>query len=267
MKKRIISVVIAAILVVFPFKVFAQVEETTLPDTLTSENIKISDKTYKENDDQVTLYLFRGQGCSHCEELLNYLNSIIPKYKDKFKLRAYEVWYNEDNRALQEKVAKKLNVDAEGVPFLIIGKQTFYGFQESDKSKIVKAIEKEYSSKERYDIIKEVKSNKKAKKNDALFIIIPVLIIGVILFLTRSSEDDETVKVEKDSKEKVEAKTTDVKKTVKAQKSETEEKPKDEVKKTTTKKATTKKSTSKKVTSTKTQSKAKTTKKTTKAKK
>ena len=266
MKKRIISVVIAAILVVFPFKVFAQVEETNLQDTLTAENIKISDKTYKENDDQVTVYLFRGQGCGHCEELLNYLNTIIPKYKDKFKLKAYEVWYNEDNHKLQEKVAKSFNVDASGVPFLIIGKKTFIGFQESDKSKIVDAINKEYSAKKRYDIMKEI-NTKKAKKNDALFVIIPVLIIGVVLYLTRSSEDDETVNVDKNDNSKSDEKIVDTKKVVKAKKTTSDEKPASSTKKSTAKKSTEKKSTTKKTTTAKTQTKAKTTKKTTKSKK
>ena len=30
---------------------------------------------YAENDNQVTLYLFRGSGCSHCHDFLEFLNN------------------------------------------------------------------------------------------------------------------------------------------------------------------------------------------------
>ena len=129
MKKRLIALVVG-LLLVLPFTVFAETESMGLADTFAAEDIEISTK-YKETDKQATIYLFRGQGCSHCLDLLNYLNSILDEYGNKFKLVSYEVWNNTDNADLEEKVAELLNADVQkgSVPFLIIGDQYFIGFK------------------------------------------------------------------------------------------------------------------------------------------
>lgn len=191
MKKVLIALMLIAGMF-FYTNTYAETEATDLEETLKAENIKLSGD-YKENDKQVTLYLFRGEGCSHCQELLEYLNSIVKKHGDKFKLRAYEVWNNEDNNELKEKAAKELEVEADGVPFLIIGENTFIGFGEDDKEKIVDAINKEYkkSSDERYNLMANIKSAKKDKNNEnsALIVLIPILVFGVVIFLTRRPEE------------------------------------------------------------------------------
>ena len=120
-----------------------------LKDTLAAEEIKIADANYKETDDQVVIYMFRGQGCSHCLEFLEYINSIVKEYGSKFKMRSYEVWNNSDNGSLQVKVAEKLGAEVEqgSVPFVIIGDTTIVGFQESDKKTITDTIDKMYKQK------------------------------------------------------------------------------------------------------------------------
>lgn len=191
--KKIITLCLLLIISMFICtSVNAKTETTDLEETLKAENITLS-SDYEEKDDQVTLYLFRGEGCSHCQELLNYLNSIVKKHGNKFKLRAYEVWNNEDNNELKDLAAEELSIKADGVPFLIIGKNTFLGFGEKDKAKILDSINKEYKKKveDRYDVIDKVNAKQKNKKSDnsALIIIIPVIVLGIIIFLTRRPEE------------------------------------------------------------------------------
>lgn len=185
-----------------------------LKDTLAAEGIKIADSNYKETDDQVVIYMFRGQGCSHCLEFLEYINSIVKEYGSKFKMRSYEVWNNSDNGSLQVKVAEKLGAEVEqgSVPFVIIGDTTIIGFQEADKKTITDTINKMYKQEvsERFDVMKL--EEKPAKKNDALWIIIPILVFLVYVFLTKT--DSPEVKEEPVKKE---ATVKEVKKEVKAE--------------------------------------------------
>lgn len=192
MKKRLLILIIS-LLVLVPNLVFAKTVSTNLEETLTAEGLKLENKDYEETDDQVTIYMFRGQGCSHCLDFLTYLNSISKEYGDKFKLRAYEVWNNEDNINLQGEVAQFLgtNVNKGSVPYVIVGKTTIVGFGGDDKKVLTDAIDSEYEKTTKYDVMKEMKPSKKEKKSKGIvtYIIIGVLAALVIFFLTRKSED------------------------------------------------------------------------------
>ena len=51
--------------------------------------------TVKAESEKITVYLFRGKTCSHCEEALEYINNhrdLIPK---NVEIVTYEVWENE----------------------------------------------------------------------------------------------------------------------------------------------------------------------------
>ncbi len=68
-----------------------------------------------------------------------------------------------------------------GVPLLIIGENTFYGFEESNKEKIITAIENEYKKEKRYDLFDAMEKKEEEKNpNDALYILIPVLAIIIV---------------------------------------------------------------------------------------
>lgn len=77
----------------------------------------------------VNAHLFYGEGCPHCAKERDFLNSIKNKYP-QLKLTEYEIYYNKDNNALLQKVAQSLQVDSGGVPFLVIGDQSYIGFSE-----------------------------------------------------------------------------------------------------------------------------------------
>lgn len=138
---------------------------------------------------KINVYMFRGQGCPHCAEAEEYFKKLEKdvEYSKYYTLKDYEVWYDEKNNELMNKVAKKLKEQASGVPYIIIGKKTFNGFSESTEKEIKDAIKKEYNSKKSYDVIKEL--NTKKEDNSAVPIIITisvaVLIIGGLVFLTK----------------------------------------------------------------------------------
>ena len=136
-----------------------------LEETLTEEQIEHDLSKYKENDKQVTIYMFRGSGCGYCKKFLTFLNSIVDEYGEFFKLESYEVWADKKNAALMEEVADVLETTISGVPFIIIGDQTFPGYSDRYDESIKKAIKDLYNSKERYDIFEELEAKKQEEAN------------------------------------------------------------------------------------------------------
>jgi len=175
------ALVLVLTLVMMPNTVFAQktYETTNLEQTLKAEGIKYDLKNYKETDDQITIYLFRGNGCGYCKKFLTFLNSITDEYGKYFKLQSYEVWYNKDNSKLLENVAEFLDEDAGGVPYIIIGDQVFPGYHESYDEQIKKAILDLYNSEERYDVFVEM-AKAEQTNNSQTIDIKPLIIISAI---------------------------------------------------------------------------------------
>lgn len=170
-------VVLLAIFLVLPFGVFAEDENNT-----TNE----SETTASNDDKKVNLYLFRGEGCPHCAEAEEWFDSIKGEYGDYFKVVDYEVWNDEDNAKLMEKVAKLRKEDVSGVPYIIIGDKSWNGFDESYEDEMIKQIKSVYSQdvSKRYDIMNYVNdssSNSKTKKSsssDVLALIIILIVVG-----------------------------------------------------------------------------------------
>lgn len=94
---------------------------------------------------QVNLYLFWGDGCPHCAKEKTFLTNILPKYPEA-ELNTYEIYHNQNNVGLMQKTADKLNANASGVPFLIIGDKYFVGFSEGVTDKEIESRIKQCSS-------------------------------------------------------------------------------------------------------------------------
>ena len=128
-----------------------------------NKEIKLTDMTENNisySKEKINIYLFYGEGCPHCEELKNYLNSLDNKEKSYFDIYTFEVWNNSTNQQFMKESAKSLNKEVSGVPFLIIGNKTFEGYSESMNIKIKKAIETEYKLNGKNDYYKKYKSAK-----------------------------------------------------------------------------------------------------------
>lgn len=77
--------------------------------------------------DEVDVYFFWGDGCPHCEKEKAFLEDLKDEY-DEVNVFDYEVWYDDENRALLEQMAGALGVQISGVPFTIIGDDYISGY-------------------------------------------------------------------------------------------------------------------------------------------
>ncbi len=150
----------------------------------------------------VNVYLFHGSTCPHCQELLEWFSTIEDEYGDKFDLVKYEVWEDEKNAELLSLTGEYLGIQVSGVPFMIIGEETFSGFAPSeDPALIIQAITEEYEkdTTERANIVdKVIKENnwvhdekEKDKKTTDLIIGVSaiIVIIGLIIIIRKARED------------------------------------------------------------------------------
>ena len=160
MKKRALLLM----LLMLPMMVMAKENEkisvsdyktTGLEETLKLDGIDITYDSYKENDKQVPIYLFWGNGCGVCKNFLTFLDSITDEYGKYFKLVAFEVWYDANNSNLMTTVSNYLGQPAGGVPYIVIGDQVFGGFSENSEESIKKAIKDLYDSEEKYDVFED----------------------------------------------------------------------------------------------------------------
>lgn len=193
MKNKFLSIIGLFLLLLIPVHTFATTDETTskeyvsmnLEETLAEEEIEPVFSDYKETDDQITIYMFRGKGCGYCKSFLNYINSITDEYGKYFKVRTYEVWYNSNNSELMTEVSDFLEEPATGVPYIIIGDKVFPGYADVYNEDIKTAITELYNSKDRYDVLKEIEKEKTLStiKNIVNTCIPAICIIGTIIVL------------------------------------------------------------------------------------
>ena len=125
-----------------------------------SLNVEVEDNIEEDIEEPVgekfNMYLFWGDGCVHCHNLKIFLNDLEPKYKDMFDLYAFEVWGNPDNQTLMGRFAKTMGDNPKGVPYLIVGDESFNGFSSSMEDDIIQAIIDEYKSDVKHDAFKNL---------------------------------------------------------------------------------------------------------------
>ena len=91
-----------------------------------------------EAKENVTLYFFHGNGCPHCAEEEENLIKKLDK-RDDVKVVKYEVWYNEKNAKILDKISETFNKGT-GVPYNVIGDTVILGYNDSNKTQIERAI-------------------------------------------------------------------------------------------------------------------------------
>lgn len=185
MKKYITLLLLVLLMPTFVFAKPAYTSQT-LQEALKDEKIEADLGDYSESDEKVNIYIFRGNGCPHCQEFLKYVaNDLIKEMNDKFNLVSYEVWNDKDNAELMEKVAKQLGEEASGVPYIVIGDKSFSGYAESMNEEIKEAINKLYESEEKYDIFDKLeidpKEEKKETKTDNTSVVVLIVIASITI--------------------------------------------------------------------------------------
>lgn len=190
MKKLKYLFVVFVAFLAMPFMVFADDTEAT-PTPTPAET--------EETPSKVNVYLFRGEGCPHCEEMLEFFDSIEEEFGQYYTMNTYEVWYNQDNAELMQDVADKLGVSVTGVPFLVIGDQTWNGYASSYDAEIEAKILSEYNSDSRYDVM----TAEEPKANNVAAVLIVVAVVGVIggiVYVLRASTGDTVEDTEEENR-------------------------------------------------------------------
>ena len=133
---------------------------------------------------KVNVYLFRGEGCPHCEEAIEWFEGTLAEdeeYKDLYNLVKYEVWYDQTNSDLMQSVATELGTEASGVPFIVVGTEYFSGFSATQSpDKIKTAIKEAYESEDYQDVVEAVKKGQSIEKKEDNSSILPIIIVSAV---------------------------------------------------------------------------------------
>ncbi len=81
------------------------------------------------NNEEIEIDFFYGVSCPHCAAEKVFLDDLQNRYPD-VTINAYEVYENKDNLDLLKAKAKELDIEVNGVPFVVIGDQYFIGYSE-----------------------------------------------------------------------------------------------------------------------------------------
>lgn len=134
-----------------------------LPDLALGTKINTSGKA--------VIYLFRGEGCPHCDREKAFLKELKKKYSG-LEVRDYEVWHNKENALLFEKILKAADIKSSGVPATLIDKKIFFGFTKETAEKIEDAL-KHCLENECADVINQAYAQN--LKEDQKIVTLPLL--------------------------------------------------------------------------------------------
>ena len=206
MKKNILlTIAVLSMFLALPFNVSAKAKADSLEDTINEEintfdgqegyedyvkTLKEADLSeYKESDDKVNVYIFRGSTCSHCLDAVAHFASIAKDEGKYFNVKTYEVWSNSDNNDLMNDASNEIgDSEVRGVPYSVIGKKSWSGYAASYDDEMMKEIKSEYNKdkSKRYDVIKAVNGEATGEKSsiagDVISVVIIIAVIGLITF-------------------------------------------------------------------------------------
>ena len=111
----------------------------------------VSDVTFVE--DKKNMYIFWGNGCSHCEELRVFLEDQADLWRDDYQIFSFETWDDEENATLMDDILALLDRENEGTPTVIIGDTVLVGYGDDMQAEYQSAFEQEKNTD--YDVVKE----------------------------------------------------------------------------------------------------------------
>lgn len=130
-------------------------------------NVKAEELPEVTDHEKVKVYLFRGEGCSHCYDFLTYFIDTYKDYEDYFEIVVYESWKNSANQELMLAVKEKVGEDVDiAVPFIVVGSNyEITGFNDEIGEKIIATALKEYQSDKYSDLVAKVAKSEKVNPN------------------------------------------------------------------------------------------------------
>ena len=147
MFKKIISIVFIGLIFVPSLAFASEYVTENFEEALTEESIEHDLKDYKESEDKINIYLFRGHKCGFCNRFLTFLYNNVEEYGKYFNLVSYEIFNDPKNSRLLDDVSKFMDgKSATGVPYIVIGDTAFGGFNESTDGDAIKAKIKDWKN-------------------------------------------------------------------------------------------------------------------------
>ena len=114
----------------------------------------LSDVTFDEN--KKNIYIFWGNGCAHCEDLKEFLETNTELWESDYQIFSFETWKDEENQNLMDNLMEFLGRENEGTPTVLIGEEVLVGYGDNMQDTYKNALE---SQKENdYDAIREYQS-------------------------------------------------------------------------------------------------------------
>ena len=89
--------------------------------------------------EKTILYFFWGNGCPHCAEAEPFLKDLAKRYP-QLEVHAYEIWYNQDNQALFQKMGSAFGFEPSGVPGIFLGDKHWVGYSSDLGKEIESAV-------------------------------------------------------------------------------------------------------------------------------
>ena len=86
----------------------------------------LSDVTFDEN--KKNIYIFWGNGCAHCEDLKEFLETNTELWESDYQIFSFETWKDEENQNLMDNLMEFLGRENEGTPTVIIGDEVLVGY-------------------------------------------------------------------------------------------------------------------------------------------
>lgn len=94
-----------------------------------------------QSNEKITLHIFYGKGCSHCETALIFLDKLMEEYPS-LVVEEHEVYSNQKERELFEQIANAFEEKIEGVPTIFIDNKIFIGFSNNMANSIEQEIKR-----------------------------------------------------------------------------------------------------------------------------
>lgn len=143
----VVLIFVVVLAVIGAFYYFSQRQKQQSNATSINMDSKLSDIDWSGK--KVNIFIFRGDGCSHCADLYEYLNEKWPEYSKYANIYSFEVWNNKDNDKIEDWFQDKMGekVGDRSTPWIIVGDEEMEGFSDDGKAKMDDLIKSEYADR------------------------------------------------------------------------------------------------------------------------
>ena len=171
--KYIKKILLLLLFILIPFNTFALSEDYT---------DKVGEIVSKEVEKgKVNIYFFHKTSCPHCKKEGKLLDSLEEKYEN-INIYRFEVSGNSQNAKYLDEVKKLFDETSGGVPYTVIGTETFLGYNSYVGEKLEKTIQNYLGIKKETEQEKATFNLPILGKTDAKEVSIPfvAILLGVI---------------------------------------------------------------------------------------